>query len=43
MSRLKQSYASEGFFGIGILNPELEENIGTPIKDPIIDNEWWKS
>ena len=29
MSRLKQTYASEGFFGIGILNPEIEENIGT--------------
>jgi tRNA(Leu) C34 or U34 (ribose-2'-O)-methylase TrmL len=29
MSRLKQSYATEGFFGIGILNPEIEENIGT--------------
>lgn len=29
MSRLKQGYSSEGFFGIGILNPEIEENIGT--------------
>jgi tRNA(Leu) C34 or U34 (ribose-2'-O)-methylase TrmL len=29
MSRLKQTYASEGFFGIGILNPEIEENVGT--------------
>lgn len=29
MSRLKQTYASEGFFGIGIYHPEIEENIGT--------------
>ncbi len=29
MSRLKQTYATEGFFGIGILNPEIDENIGT--------------
>ena len=29
MSRWKHTYASEGFFGIGILNPEIEENIGT--------------
>tara|TARA_R110002167_G_scaffold10958_14_gene49089 strand:- start:1323 stop:1811 length:489 start_codon:yes stop_codon:yes gene_type:complete len=29
VSRLKQSYAAEGFFGIGILHPEIEENIGT--------------
>jgi len=29
VSRLKQTYASEGFFGIGILHPELDENIGT--------------
>lgn len=29
MSRLKQTYAAEGFFGIGILHPEIDENIGT--------------
>lgn len=29
MSRLKQTYADEGFFGVGILHPELDENIGT--------------
>lgn len=29
MSRLKQEYESNGFFGIGILNPETNENIGT--------------
>jgi tRNA G18 (ribose-2'-O)-methylase SpoU len=29
VSRLKQTYASEGFFGIGIFNPEQQENLGT--------------
>lgn len=29
MSRLKQDYAQEGFFGIGIFNPEIQENLGT--------------
>jgi tRNA(Leu) C34 or U34 (ribose-2'-O)-methylase TrmL len=29
MSRLNQNYASEGFFGIGIYQPELQENLGS--------------
>ena len=29
MTRLKQQYEADGFFGIGILNSESEENIGT--------------
>jgi tRNA(Leu) C34 or U34 (ribose-2'-O)-methylase TrmL len=29
VSRLKQNYATEGFFGIGVLHPEIEENIGS--------------
>ena len=29
MSRLKQQYETDGFFGIGILSPQLDENVGT--------------
>ena len=29
MTRLKQQYETDGFFGIGILNSESEENVGT--------------
>jgi tRNA G18 (ribose-2'-O)-methylase SpoU len=29
MSQLKQEYEAEGFFGVGILNSEQENNIGT--------------
>lgn len=29
MPQLKQQYETEGFFGIGILNSESEDNIGT--------------
>jgi hypothetical protein len=44
-----------GFVGFGMMigsfkmiswddqETPVEENIGTPITDPIIDNEWWKS
>lgn len=44
-----------GFAGFGMLigsfkmisgggqETPVEENIGTPIIDPIVDNEWWKS
>jgi hypothetical protein len=44
-----------GFVGFGMMigsfkmiswddqETPVEENIGTPIIDPIVDNEWWKS